>query len=301
MKDLRLTVAACNRPALVIFADFATAFDKMWCPALMRTLERIEMPLELRRFIFNWLHNRKMSASHGDAKSRLFSVLVGAPQGSVLAALLFRLHIQFLPSYFLQIMCHLFVDDLTIIIKGALEIRLSVNIKYSEAQAKGVLKSLEKFSDDHILPINVSKTKAMIVHSAVVCSKPEIKYKEVNIEYVTSFKFLGVEIGTKLGMGKNIASRLKKVKSSYCALKKIFHNIPRYEIKIRRKIFCAFSLPHFSWLFCIWFYFTDKQREKIEHVYLTGLRIVYSLWEYEEFATLALSREYSLRDYLYRY
>ncbi len=68
-------------------------------------------------------------------------------------------------------MCHLFADDFTIIIKGALEMRLSANIKYLESQAKGVLSSLEKFSDDHILPINVSKTKAMIVHNAVACSK----------------------------------------------------------------------------------------------------------------------------------
>jgi hypothetical protein len=62
----------------------------------------------------------------------------------------------------------------------------------------------------------------MIVHSAVAVSKPEIKYKEVKIEYVTSFKCLVVELGTNLGTGKNIASRLKKVKSSYCALKKDF-------------------------------------------------------------------------------
>ncbi len=210
--------------------------------------ERIEMPLQLRCFIFNWLPNRKMSVSRGDAKSRFFSLLVGAPQGSVLAALLFPLHIQFLPFYFLQIMCHLFADDLTIIIKGALEMRLSANIKNLESQAKRVLKSLEKFSDDHILPVNVSKTKAMIVHSAVAVSKPEIKYKEVKIEYVTSFKCLVVELGTKLGTGKNIASRLKKVKSSYCALKKIFLTMPRYEIKILKKIFCAFSLPQFLWL-----------------------------------------------------
>jgi hypothetical protein len=51
----------------------------------------------------------------------------------------------------------------------------------------------------------------------------------------------------------------------------------------------------------VWFYLTDKQKQNIEHVYITGLRIVYSLWGYEDFVTLALSREYSLRDYLYRY
>ncbi|CAF4932124.1 unnamed protein product [Rotaria sp. Silwood1] len=127
---------------------------------------------------------------------------------------------------------HLFADDLTIIIKGGLEMRLSTNIKYLEAQAKAVLKALEEFSDNHILPVNVSKTKAMIVHSAVVVQKPIIKYKDINIEYVTFFKCLGVEIGTKLGM---------------------------------------------------------------------GIRLVYSLWGYEDFTTLALSREFSLRDYLYKY
>jgi hypothetical protein len=41
------------------------------------------MPIELRKWIFNWLKNRKMFISHGDGKSRIFKVAVGAPQGSV--------------------------------------------------------------------------------------------------------------------------------------------------------------------------------------------------------------------------
>ncbi|CAF1486930.1 unnamed protein product, partial [Didymodactylos carnosus] len=45
--DLKLTVAA-NRPALAIFVDFKTAFDAMWWPALMKTLENLDMPVELR-------------------------------------------------------------------------------------------------------------------------------------------------------------------------------------------------------------------------------------------------------------
>ncbi|CAF4396515.1 unnamed protein product [Rotaria socialis] len=136
MEDLKLTIAASNRPALTIFVDFATAFDRMWYPALMKSLEKLDMPLELRKWVFNWLQNRKMYISHGDAKSRIFNISVGAPQGSVLAALLFRLHVFFLPSYFPQITCHLFADDLTMTINGAIERKLTDNLIYVQDQAK---------------------------------------------------------------------------------------------------------------------------------------------------------------------
>ncbi|CAF4641276.1 unnamed protein product, partial [Didymodactylos carnosus] len=132
----------------------------MWWPALFYTLEKLNMPIELRKWIYNWLQNRWMRISHGSKQSRLIKILTGAPQGSALAALLFRIHVHFLPSYFPQILSHLFADDLTMIIKGALEKRLSDNIKYIETQAKVVLKALEKFSDDHILPVNISKTRS---------------------------------------------------------------------------------------------------------------------------------------------
>ncbi|CAF1100079.1 unnamed protein product [Didymodactylos carnosus] len=161
VEELRLTVAACNGPALCLFIDFETAFDKLWYPALFMTLKDLEMPLSLRRWICDWLQNRSMYISYGGAVSRVFNVLVGAPQGSVLAALLFRLHIHFLPSYFMKAISHLFADDLTMIIQGALEKKLTKNIKYLEEQANSILKSLEKFADNCFLPVNVKKTKAI--------------------------------------------------------------------------------------------------------------------------------------------
>ncbi|CAF3221132.1 unnamed protein product [Rotaria sp. Silwood2] len=79
VEDLRLTIAAPNRTSLALFIDFSTAFDRVWWPALFHTLEKIEMPIELRKWIFNWLQNRWMSVSHGDSKSRLFPILVRVP------------------------------------------------------------------------------------------------------------------------------------------------------------------------------------------------------------------------------
>ncbi|KAF9749467.1 hypothetical protein NGRA_3469, partial [Nosema granulosis] len=183
----------------------------------------------------------------------------------------------------------------------ALEKRFSENIKYVEDQAKQALQALEKFAENYILPVNTNKTKAMIVHNVVASIEPELKYKNVSIEYVTSYKCLGVEICSKLGWSKHIDYRLKLVRKSYCGLRKIFKSIPRNEIKLRRKLFLAFSLPHFIWLFFTWFFYTEKQCAQIEHIYNTGVRLVYSMWGFEDLTTLAVCRELSLRDYLYRY
>ncbi len=157
IKDLKMTVAALNRPTLIIFVDFLTAFDRMWYPTLMRSMEKLDMSLQLRKWIFNWLRNRKMFINHGHAKLQVFKISVGNLQVSVLAAFLFRLHICFLPSYFSQIMCYVFADDLTILIKGALESRFSDNLKYIQDQAQVVFKSLEGYADDHILLVNIKK------------------------------------------------------------------------------------------------------------------------------------------------
>ena len=116
------------------------------------------------------------------------------------------------------------------ILKGGLERRLSSDVEYLQSQAKVVLKSLEKFSENYILPVNISKTKAMIIHTVVKVKRPVLKYEKKRIKYVSSFRCLRVEIGTKLGMGKNIEARLKKVRSSYAAMRQLFRTIPKNEI-----------------------------------------------------------------------
>ncbi len=204
-----------------------------------------------------------MRVSYGEAKSRLFSISIGTPQGSVVGALLFRLHV-----HFPQIVKHLFADDLTLIIKGALEKRLGENVKYVQSQAKTVLKVLESFSDNYLLLVNVAKTKAMFVHNAVVVPNPEIEYKGVPIEYVTNFKCLGVHIGTKFGWEKFRDDRLKKVRQSYGGLRKIFLTIPKNEIKLRRKLFLAFSLPQFIWLFFFVLLFYGETKKKRLNMFL---------------------------------
>ncbi|CAF4237223.1 unnamed protein product, partial [Rotaria magnacalcarata] len=147
-ENLRLTVAACNRPALTIFVDFQSAFDNMWHPALIKNLYDMDMPLPLLKWVHTWLQNRQLFISYGDANSRNIKMEVGAPQGSVLAATLFRIYVHLLPKLLSRFNTHMFADDLAITITGSLEKRFSHNIKDIEQQADFAMKQLEKFSED---------------------------------------------------------------------------------------------------------------------------------------------------------
>jgi len=83
-------------------------------------------------------------------------------------------------------------------------------------------------------------------------------YKDQNIEFIPSFKYLGITITTKRGWGKCIDLKLKKIRKIYNAMKILFYKIPKKEIAIRRRIFFVFALPHFIWLISTWFFFYRK-------------------------------------------
>ena len=301
VEDLKLTIAANNRPALLVFIDFLSAFDRMWYPALIASLWELEMPIDLLKWIFNWLQERSFCVHYGSERSREIPMAVGAPQGSVIAATLFRLHIHFLCKYIEGELFHLFADDLVLIFPGSLEKKFSINIPELEARAAGGMSQLEKFSEDYLLPVNVAKTKAMLVHSVVSPLYPKVLLQSQPIDFVMKFKYLGVILTTKLGWGLYIRDRLRTIRKIYGAMKCMFRSIGRKDVKIRRRIFLAYALPHFLWLACTWFHYTNNQKELIEHTYCAGLRIVYNLDQWDDYTTLVIAREKSLKDYLFSY
>jgi len=50
-----------------------------------------------------------------------------------------------------------------------------------------------------------------------------------------------------------------------------------------------------------WFSYTEIQQRLIEHIYCTGLRIMYNLNLWDDLTVYRLSKGYSLNDYLYKY
>ena len=81
-------------------------------------------------------------------------------------------------------MFRLFANDLVIILACSIENKFSENIKDLEQRAVSILKKLENFADDLLLPVNVAKTKAILVHNIVAPPYPRVSYKTEQIEYV---------------------------------------------------------------------------------------------------------------------
>ncbi|CAF3559512.1 unnamed protein product [Rotaria socialis] len=191
----------------------------MWFPALLSTLAKLEMPLPVIKWIASWLQNRTFSIHYGDTISRTIKMHVGTPQGSILAAKLFRLHIHFLPSIFFQTTAYPFADDLAILMTWSLEKKFSLNIVGLEERAKHVMCILEKYAENNLLPVNIKKTKAALVHNVIAPQLPKLEYKKQKIEVVPSFKYLGGNNKTKLGWGLYIDDKLKTIRKTYNAMK----------------------------------------------------------------------------------
>ena len=152
VENLRLTVTACNRPAITIFVDFLSAFDKMWHPTLMKTPRDVGMPLSLLKWIHTWLQNRLVLIPYDEELSRMIKMNVAAPQGSILATTLFRLHVHFLLAIFMNSPIHIFAVGLAVVIAGSLETRFSLNTIDLEKRAQLVKKQLETCANSNTTP-----------------------------------------------------------------------------------------------------------------------------------------------------
>ncbi|CAF3628897.1 unnamed protein product, partial [Rotaria sp. Silwood2] len=64
----------------------------------------------------------------------------------------------------------------------------------------------------------------MLIHSIVSPSYPKVLFKNETIETVSSFKYLGVEIRTKMGWGSFTENQRQDIEHVYCTGLRLIHN-----------------------------------------------------------------------------
>ena len=194
--------------------DLRRAFDLVNHEILLRKLSLYKCDISSMKWFKSYLINRKQCVQINEYKSELNQILCGVPQGSILGPLLFILFINDLPLHVTDCKIDIFADDTTIYFSHK-DLGLINNVLQNE------LNNIIRWCDVNKLVINVTKTKAMVIST----HQKRSRYGSVElnlyissspIEYVNSFKILGVIIDRNLSFIEHVNSLCSSLASVLC-------------------------------------------------------------------------------------
>lgn len=188
---------------VAVFLDIMQAFDKVWHHGLLLKLRSLGLEGRLPRFLQQFLSLRKISVRVDGELSDSKPVFAGVPQGSVISPTLFNIMINDLfdkcPK---NVSNSLYADDGALWASGPDLPQLTTTIQEA-------LLALEEWSHSWGLQLSPSKTKAMMFTGKRKVPKTVLLLHQSQIEFVSSYKFLGLTIDRKLSWAPHI-TRLKE-------------------------------------------------------------------------------------------
>ena len=202
-----------------LFIDFSSAFNTIQPHILIPKLLHMGVNRTATQWILNFLTKRPqfvfLKINDCCFSSSVITTDTGAPQGTVLAPILFSIYTNDCVKNFRNIPIIKYADDTSIQALISSETDL---LNYENEISRFV-----KWCDDHFLLLNVKKTKEVIfdfrlkdnVHSNIL-----IKGQEV--ERVKEYKYLGVVFDEKLDWSKNSITIQKKINQRLFFMKKLF-------------------------------------------------------------------------------
>ena len=175
---------------VALFLDIQKAFDSVDKTILLLKLEKYGirgLPLKL---IDSYLTSRKQYVALNDHESNLSDVIKGVPQGSVLGPLLFNIFIDDI-SNISNCKTALFADDSIFYVTDN-------NFDACIAKLRLVVDNISSWLLNNKLIPNTSKTKLMMLTPKIYQVLPVIEFDGNLLEWVDSFKYLGLYIDNKL-------------------------------------------------------------------------------------------------------
>jgi hypothetical protein len=166
------------------------AFDSVVHLSLLRKLKEIfDVPNNILIVIGNYLLNRYYFIRIGKAMSRGFLVNRGIGQGLVFCPNLFVLFINDVGKILADCSYTLFDDDLAINVS-------SKNVVEAVSKMSYILCRFDNWCSVNGLSVNYANTKYMFIRKpqTKIPMVPRMFVREKELEYVSSFKYLGVHL-----------------------------------------------------------------------------------------------------------
>ena len=189
----------------MIFYDLKKAFDTVDHDLLLNKFDTLHLQ-NIKPIIKNYLSDRKQITIINGTKSDEISISCGVPQGSILGPLLFLLFINDLPDVIKGSRIKLYADD-AVLYTANKDLKSTIKIQTKNNEA------IINWCNKNKLTLNASKTEAMWLTGNLKLDTENFKIKIYNneINYVDSFKYLGLHIDTKLNFNKHLSVLSSKI------------------------------------------------------------------------------------------
>lgn len=246
----------------------------------------------------SYLHNRRQYVQVDGYKSNECGIYKGVPQGSILGPILFCLYINDIVKA-VDVEAVLFADDAAFFIFAS-----SLRNLYDKISK--LFDDLKVYLSINKLVPNIGKSKLMYFNSKPVPELPDILFDGKKIEWVNSFKYLGLTITNKMSFSEHIdgvVNRVSRFSGTFYSLRFIL------PVSLLRMLYRSFVVPHLILHIEIWgaspMVYMKKLDIKVNTLlrlimgvqYLEGRPTMSTNYMYRQMGLLRVENIYKLRMY----
>ena len=279
-----------------IYIDLSKAFNTISHSSLLQKLSKFGIEGMQLQWFTDYLFCRKQHVSCDGIKSDPHFIQCGVPQGSILGPLLFLLH--FNDSADILSHCH--------IVKYADDTVLYFSHKSVEVIERNLNEDLATFTswletNELVINLKKGKTEYMLFGSGKSINKlndppMNIQYRGTQVNFTTTYKYLGITIKPTLNMSHHFTLIYKKASSRVNLLKQI-----RYFINADTalNIYRSMIVPLLTYCPLIISHLNQTQRDKIIRLESRAQKIVCK-WDVVHFPKVAKIQQKPCLSYVYK-
>lgn len=253
-----------KKPILAVAIDIQKAYDSVDPGLLIEKLMNCGLDEHWVRAVYHLLMNRLFSVRIEENISRVFHAVIGLPQGSALAPLLFKFFIHDLPAPGRNMKSFGFADDLLTVAWG--------QPHWIQLKMQRYLSRLHEYYKNNGLTVNVSKSQAITITGTLnrltrstrqQCGQIQVKMDGNIIPKADSLKYLGITINEKYSFVQNTSRAVSKICNTMGCMKRILTCQGLLTPESKVAFYKAAIRPVLAYGFPIWSMISSHQMERI--------------------------------------
>ena len=257
--------------AMAIFLDISGAFSNTATHSMTSSLAKKGLETQLLYWIDHLLTGRIAIATLGnDTISK--NITTGAAEGGILSPALFNNVMSEAADRFPEDSgtdLNVFADDMNLL-------RVGYDIWNIGLHLQGGVNCLSDWAKSKGLKFNAEKTKVMIFTRKYKFEKPIIMIDRKNLEYVDTFKYLGILFDSKLSWKAHLKAQAEKAKASLLIGRRMLGKQWGLSPKVTNWLYTAIVRPILSYGAIIWFTSLEvkQNRDRINRVQRLACKMI---------------------------